>query len=102
MIRRSLTAHADSLVPAARTGLLTTDGMAVLATPLITTLTAAEAVGVVAGTVGAATAVGGLATAATALVAKGDEEEPSAPPTGAIGNGGHVSALLARRSGALG
>lgn len=98
MIRQTLSVQADAVVPAARTGLLTTDSMAVLATPLIATIATVEVAGAVAGTVGAATAVGGLATAATA-VAKGDEEEPSAPPTGAIGHGGHVSALLAQRRG---
>lgn len=92
MIRDLLTRSADEAVPGSSTGLLTTDSVAVLATPL-------AVLGAVAGGVGAATAVGSLATAAVAL--KGDEEEPAPPPEDAFGEGGHISALLARRSGAL-
>jgi hypothetical protein len=98
MLRSSLSERADALVPATTTGLLTTDSMAVLATPLIATVATVEVAGAVAGTVGAATAVGGLATAAVA-VAKGDEEEPSAPPVDTAAPGGHVATLLAVRRG---
>jgi hypothetical protein len=93
MTRSLLTSSADAAVPAAATGLLTNDSGVVLATPL-------AVIGAVAGGIAAATGVGSLATAGIAAVQKGDEEEPAPPPEDALGDGGHVSALLARRGAA--
>jgi hypothetical protein len=98
MNRSSFSEYADQSVPAGSTGLLITEGIPLLATPLVALVATAEVAGAVAG---AATAVGGLAVAGVAA-AKGDEEEPAAPPLDIRGAaGGHVLSLLAHRGNAL-